>query len=417
VARGSARLVKPLEEARSEVLHEVQTLEPEAVSLWEATGRVLASDVIAEESVPPFQNSAMDGYAVLGADVSEPGAVLDVIGDLAAGFVSGSRVGSGQALKIMTGAPMPEGADTVVRIEDTDGGAEQVTVVPSVGVGTSVRAAGGDVAAGSLVFEAGTRLTPMHVGVLATIGVASPLVHRRPRVGFMSTGDELTPPGSGPLAPGMIRDSNRPMVKALLEDAGAELVDLGIIPDNEAALSAALEAGSSGDVIVSTGGVSMGDYDVTKKVLEGSASIGFWQVAIQPAKPFAFGRVGDALFFGLPGNPVSVLVSFEQFLRPALLRMQGATRTLREQTLAVAGEQMVTDPEKTVFVRVRISGEQEGRPVVVSSGGQSSNVLSAAAAADAFAVVPRGTSVVEPGEGVVIEKFKSPETREWTDGI
>jgi molybdopterin molybdotransferase len=409
--------VKSLEEARSEVLQAVQALESETVSIWESAGRVLASDVIAEESVPPFQNSAMDGYAVIGADVAGPGAVLEVIGDLAAGFVAGSRVGPGQALKIMTGAPMPEGADTVVRVEDTDGGAEQVTVGPVVAVGTSVRAAGGDVAAGTLVFEAGTRLTPMHVGVLATIGLSSPLVHRRPRVAFMSTGDELTPPGSGPLAPGMIRDSNRPMVKALLEEAGAELIDLGIIPDNEAALSAALETGSSADVIVSTGGVSMGDYDVTKKVLEGSASVGFWQVAIQPAKPFAFGRVGEALFFGLPGNPVSVLVSFEQFLRPALLSMQGATRVLREQSEAVAGERIATDPEKTVFVRVKISGEQDGRPVVVSAGGQSSNVLSAAAAADVFALVPRGTSVVEEGEVVVIEKFKSPEAREWTDGI
>jgi molybdopterin molybdotransferase len=152
-------------------------------------------------------------------------------------------------------------------------------------------------------------------------------------------------------------------------------------------------------------------------VLGGDASVGFWQVAIQPAKPFAFGKVGDARFFGLPGNPVSVLVSFEQFLRPALLRMQGATRILREQTLAVAGERMVTDPHKTVFLRVRFSGEQSGRPAVVTSGGQSSNVLSAAAAADAFAVVPRGVSAVEAGEDVVIEKFKAPETREWTDGI
>jgi len=417
MAGGSARLVKSLEAARSEVLHTVPVLDPAPVSIWEAAGRVLASDVIAEENVPPFQNSAMDGYAVLAHDVSEPGAVLEVIGDLAAGFVAGSRVGRGQALKIMTGAPMPEGADTVVRIEDTDGGSEQVTVGPVVAVGTSVRAAGGDVAAGSLVFEAGTRLTPMHVGVLATIGFSSPLVSRRPRVAFMSTGDELTPPGDGPLAPGMIRDSNRPMVKAMLEEAGAELVDLGIIPDNEAALSAALEAGSSADAIVSTGGVSMGDYDVTKKVLEGSASVGFWQVAIQPAKPFAFGKVGEALFFGLPGNPVSVLVSFEQLLRPALLKMQGARAILREQAQAVAGERMGTDPEKTVFVRVRISGDREGLPIVVSSGGQSSNVLSAAAAADAFALVPRGASVVEEGEVVVIEKFKSPETREWTDGI
>jgi molybdopterin molybdotransferase len=311
---------------------------------------------------------------------------------------------------------MPEGADTIVKIEDTDGGVDRVTVMPSVAVGTSVRAAGGDVASGSLVFEAGTRLAPMHVGVLATIGVASPLVRRRPRVAFMSTGDELTPPGSGPLAPGMIRDSNRPMVRALLEEAGAELIDLGIVPDNEKALIVALESGSASDVIVSTGGVSMGDYDVTKKVLGGTAAVGFWQVAIQPAKPFAFGKVGGALFFGLPGNPVSVLVSFEQFLRPALLMLQGATRILRGQSLAVAGERMDTDPDKTVFLRVRVSGEQAGRPSVVTSGGQSSNVLSAAAAADAFAVVPRGIAVVEEGGDVMIERFKAPETREWKDG-
>ena len=409
--------MRPLEEARSEVLHSVETLGSETVSIWDASGRVLATAVTADESVPPFQNSGMDGYAVLGADVFEPGAVLDVIGDLAAGFVAGSRVGPGQALKIMTGAPMPEGADTVVKIEDTDGGSERVTVMSAVHVGTSVRPAGGDVVAGSLVFEAGTRLTPMHVGVLATIGVASPTVHRRPRVAFMSTGDELSPPGSGPLAPGMIRDSNRPMMKALLEDAGAELIDLGIVSDNEDALRQALDTGSSADVIVSTGGVSMGDYDVTKKVLEGSSAVGFWQVAIQPAKPFAFGRVRDALFFGLPGNPVSVLVSFEQFLRPALLRMQGATRVLRDQVSAVAGEQLVTDPDKTVFVRVRITREGPDGPVVVSSGGQSSNVLSAAAAADAFAVIPRGVGLVETGDSVIIEKFRAPETREWTDGI
>jgi molybdopterin molybdotransferase len=206
------------------------------------------------------------------------------------------------------------------------------------------------------------------------------------------------------------------MVKALLEEAGAELIDLGIVPDNEEDLGAALDAGSKADVIVSTGGVSMGDYDITKMVLGGASSVGFWQVAIQPAKPFAFGTVGSAFFFGLPGNPVSVLVSFEQFLRPALLRMQGATRILRDQVLGVAGERMVTDPEKTVFVRVRISGEQAGRPKVVSSGGQSSNVLSAAAAADGFAVIPRGVSAVEAGEDVTIERFKAPETREWTDG-
>ena len=169
-------------------------------------------------------------------------------------------------------------------------------------------------------------------------------------------------------------------------------------------------------MVVSTGGVSMGDYDVTKMVLQGDADVDFWQVAIQPAKPFAFGHIGDALFFGLPGNPVSVLVSFEQFARPALLKMQGARSILRPQLVASAGETLETDPEKTVFVRVFVEGLEQGSPTVVKSGGQASNVLSAAAAADGFAVVPRGTAVVERGEPVTVEMFKWPESREWTDG-
>jgi molybdopterin molybdotransferase len=232
----------------------------------------------------------------------------------------------------------------------------------------------------------------------------------------MSTGDELTPPETATLEPGGIRDSNRPMLQAMLEDAGAELTDLGIVPDQPHALREALRVGSGADVLVSTGGVSMGDYDVTKLVLEGDARVGFWQVAIQPAKPFAFGRVGNAAFFGLPGNPVSVLISFEQFLRPALLRMQGARAVLRPQLRAVAGEDLVTDPEKTVFVRVFVEGLDEGRALVHKSGGQASNVLSAAAAADALALVPRGMGTVSAGEQVMIEMFKWPESREWVDG-
>jgi molybdopterin molybdotransferase len=232
----------------------------------------------------------------------------------------------------------------------------------------------------------------------------------------MSTGDELTPVDAPVLAPGGIRDSNRPMLRALLEEAGAEMSDLGIVSDDPGDLRHALDLGSKADVLVSTGGVSMGDYDVTKLVLEGDAGVDFWKIAIQPAKPFAFGRVGAALFFGLPGNPVSVLVSFEQFLRPALLRMQGARAVLRPHVTAVAGEDLTTDAEKTVFVRVLVEGLGEGTPRVIRSGGQSSNVLSAAAAADAFAVVPRGVGTVKTGETVIIEMFKWPESREWTDG-
>lgn len=409
--------MKPLEEARAEVLAEVSPLGPETVSLWEARGRVLAEDVLAPEAVPPFPNSAMDGFAVRSGDTAHPGAVLEVVGELAAGAITEVEVGPGQALKIMTGAPMPAGADAVVRVEDTVVDGSKVTVETAVPEGTSVRPAGGDVSAGQLVFTAGTRLTPMHVGVLATIGLGAPMVSSRPRVAFMSTGDELTPPEATLLAPGRIRDSNRPMLRALLEEAGVAIDDLGIVPDDPHALRAALKRGEEADVIVSTGGVSMGEYDVTKLLLEGGGEVEFWKVAIQPAKPFAFGRIGSTLFFGLPGNPVSVLVSFEQLLRPALLAMQGARALLRPRLVARAGEAFRTDPEKTVFLRVRLEGLESGTPQAFSSGGQSSNVLSAAAAADGFAVVPRGTGPVEEGEPVVVEMFKWPETREWTVGL
>jgi molybdopterin molybdotransferase len=408
--------MKPLEKARAEVLSSVGLLDVEEVPIWEARGRVLAADIDAPENVPPWSNSAMDGFAVRAADVSEPGAVLEVIGDLPAGSTTDAEVGPGQAIKIMTGAPMPAGADTVVRVEDTSLEGTTVTVATSVEIGTSVRPAGGDVSLGEVVFTAGIRLTPMHVGVLATIGVAHPTVYRRPRVAFMSTGDELTPPESPALAPGAIRDSNRPMLLALLEDSGVETIDLGIVPDDTDLLRQALDQGSKADVVVSTGGVSMGDYDVTKLVLQGDAHVDFWQVAIQPAKPFAFGHIGEALFFGLPGNPVSVLVSFEQFARPALLKMQGARSILRPQIVARAGEEFDTDPEKTVFVRVLVEGVEQGIPTVIKSGGQASNVLSAAATADGFALVPRGTARVGTGEEVTVEMFKWPESREWSDG-
>ncbi len=408
--------MKPLEEARAEVLSSVGLLDVEEVPIWEARGRILAGDVTARENVPPWANSAMDGFAVRGVDVADAGSVLDVIGDLPAGSITDAEVGPGQAIKIMTGAPMPAGADTVVRVEDTRVDGSSVTVTKPVETGTAVRPAGGDVAVDDVVFAAGTRLTPMHVGVLATIGVGHPLVYRRPRVAFMSTGDELTPPESPGLAPGAIRDSNRPMLLSLLEDTGVETVDLGIVPDDIAALREALDQGSKADVVVSTGGVSMGDYDVTKLVLQGDARVDFWQVAIQPAKPFAFGHIGDALFFGLPGNPVSVLVSFEQFARPALLKMQGARAILRPQIVARAGEVFDTDPEKTVFVRVLVDGWEEGIPRVVRSGAQASNVLSSAAAADGFALVRRGTGQVGKGEEVTVEMFKWPESREWADG-
>ncbi len=402
----------PIEEVLAGVLDLVSPVESEDVPLAEALGRILAQDLLAAEDVPPFRNSAMDGYAVRSADVAEPGSVLRLIGDLAAGMIPTTTVGRGEALKIMTGAPMPDGADAVVRVEDTDSDGDKVEILVAVSEGTAVRPAGGDVTAGDLVLEVGTRLGPTHIGVLATLGIHQPTVYRMVRVGYMSTGDELAAIDGGPLQPGMIRDSNRPMIAAMLEATGLQGVDLGRIPDDPAQLATALERGTDLDAMVSSGGVSMGDHDVTKLLLEGGGEVGFWKVAIQPAKPFAFGVFGGTPFFGLPGNPVSAFVSYEQLVRPALLKMAGSRSLFRPRIGVIAGQDFETDPAKQVFLRVRVVGREDGSWVVEASGGQSSNVLSAAAYADGLAVVPVGVSKVEQGETMTMELIKSGESEE-----
>ncbi len=404
--------MRPLKAVRAQVLKSMRRLDTETIPFDEGVGRVLAKAVVSSEDVPHFANSAMDGFAVRAADVSEPDAVLEVLADLPAGQVASVSMSDGQAIRIMTGAPMPDGADTVVRVEDTAAEGDKVRIHTVVAEGTHVREAGGDVRAGQVVFDAGLRMGPIHVGVLATLGVVEPVVSRRPRVGVMSTGNELQPPATEDLAPGMIRDSNRPMLVGLLEDAGAEVIDYGRIGDDADELRAALgRAAVETDAIVTTGGVSMGDYDVTKLVLRDEAGVDFIMVAMKPGKPLAFGQLGGAPFFGLPGNPVSVVVSFEQFVRPALLTMQGASAVLRPQMTVAAGEKLVTDPAKTVFIRVRLEGDGVALRAI-QAGGQASNVLSVAAFADAFAVVPMGVETIDEGEPVLIELFRSPETRE-----
>lgn len=404
--------MRPLKAVRAEVLKSMRRLDTETIPFDEGVGRVLAEAVVSSEDVPHFANSAMDGFAVRATDVSEPDAVLEVLADLPAGQVASVSMSDGQAIRIMTGAPMPDGADTVVRVEDTTAEGDKVRIHTVVEEGTYVREAGGDVRAGQVVFDPGLRMGPIHVGVLATLGLVEPVVSRRPRVGVMSTGNELQPPATQNLAPGMIRDSNRPMLVGLLEDAGAEVIDYGRIGDDADELRAALgRAAVETDAIVTTGGVSMGDYDVTKLVLREEAGVDFIKVAMKPGKPLAFGRLGGAPFFGLPGNPVSVVVSFEQFVRPALLTMQGARAVLRPQMTVAAGERLVTDPAKTVFLRVRLEGDGAALRAT-QAGGQASNILSVAAVADAFAVVPIGVETIDEGEPVLIELFRSPETRE-----
>jgi len=403
--------VRLLADAQREVLDAMDPLPEERVALEHAGGLALSRAVIAPHPVPPFDNSGVDGFAVRAADTAHPPVTLEVVEDVPAGSVPTRSVDPGQAIRIMTGAVLPPGADAVVMVEDTDVDGAGVLIRRRVENGAHVRATGGDLVEGALVFEAGERLSPAHLGVLASIGVAQPMVRRRPVVAVLSTGDELTPADTPRLAPGGIRDSNRPMLVALLEELGATVIDLGIVPDDEAALRAALDdASARADAVVTSGGVSMGEHDLVKKVLADLGTIDFWRVAMQPAKPFAFGFLGEAPLFGLPGNPVSVVVAFEQFVRPALLARMGATRLFRPRSMAAAGVALRTDPEKVVFLRVVVEAAGD-RPVVRPAGGQASNVLSALAAADAFAVIPAGVGEVAAGDPVEVEWFDSRERR------
>lgn len=408
--------MRPLETAQSDVLAAMRLLPVVSAGLRECLGLVLAEPVDAPHDLPPFANSAMDGYAVLAADVADPPVELTVLEDVPAGSVPTQRITPGTAIKIMTGAPLPEGAEAVVRVEDTTPGDGTVQVHAAVPIGTSVRPAGGDVAGGSPVFAAGTRLGPAHLGMLASLGVARPPVRRRPLVAILSTGDEIEPPETADLRPGKIRDSNRFVLRGLLEELGAVVIDHGIVGDDAVALNRVLgHAAANADIVLTSGGVSMGDYDLVKEELSKLGTVEFWKVAMQPAKPFAFGTLGDTPLFGLPGNPVSVFVAFEQFVRPALLQMMGAEALFRPRVHAVLEHSLSTDPEKTVFVRaVAVSGA-DGVWRARSAGGQSSNVLSALAAANAFAVVPRGDGDVPAGGAVELEMFRYPETRSYEE--
>ncbi len=399
--------MRPLVDAQRAVLDALPRLDVVPVPLQEALGLVAAEPIAAAHDVPPFTNSAMDGYAVRAADVATVPVRLRVVEDVAAGSVAGGVVEAGTAMKIMTGAPLPSGADAVVKVEDTEPDDGGVRILASVHEGTAVRMAGGDVAAGTIVVSPGTRLGPAHLGMLASFGVAAPMVRRRPLVAIMSTGAEVMPVDM-PLRPGAIHDSNRPLLRSLLTELGADILDLGIVGDDADELREAFtKAASNADVVVSSGGVSMGEYDYVKHVLGELGTVEFWKVAMQPAKPFAFGSIDETPLFGLPGNPVSVVVAFEQFLRPGLLAMMGARELFRPRVTARATEDIESDPAKTVFLRgaARLVGDHWD---VAGSGGQSSNVLSALAAANCFVVVPEGVAHIASGQDVEIEMFQWP---------
>lgn len=385
----------PLEDAQTFVLGSCPPLPAVDLDRRHAGGLVLAGDVVAGEVVPPFDNTAVDGYAVRADDVVEVPVELEVVGEIAAGAAPDRAVSAGEAVRIMTGAPMPDGADAVVMVEDSERvGETHVRLTRSVPSGAAIRRAGEDVRVGDRLFEAGTPITATVQAVLASVNANTVRVVPRLRVAVLSTGDELVEDGS-PLALGEIRESNRTMLAALLAETGCEVIDLGIVRDDEAELERVLrDAATRCDAIVSSGGVSMGDYDVVKAVLGRIADMHWMQIAIKPAKPFAFGRLDGVPIFGLPGNPVSSLVSFELLARPALRRMMGHRRLTRVSVVAIADVAFERQADgKAHFIRVSGEFGDDGRYHVRPVGAQGSHQLAATALADAMAVVPDGTGI------------------------
>ena len=406
----------PLDEAQRFVLGQLAPLPPRPLPIAAALGCVVSEDVAATEPVPPFANSSMDGYAVRAQDTADAPVSLQAIGSVMAGHVFDGTVGPGQAVRIMTGAPLPSGADAVCMIEETEtetetnAGADadgRVTVLRRLQPGDFVRLPGRDVAVGDVVAPAGTVLTPAYLGVLTGQGLTQVPVHPHPRVGVLSTGDELFT-GPGPLPPGRIRDANRATLLALCAREGWDCVDLGIAGDDEAALVEALTRGATTcDAVLTSGGVSVGDLDLVRVVLEklSAGSMRWMQVAIRPAKPFAFGILaGSALpVFGLPGNPVSAMVSFELFVRPAL-RILGGHRSLHRPVVpAVAQHDLHRHSDgKLHLLRALVTLEPDGRWLVGTTGGQESHQLHAMAEANALLLLPDGDGVTSGGQVDVV---------------
>ena len=395
-----------IEEARRLVLERVSRLDSERVGVREALGRVLAEDVTSADSVPGFDNSAMDGYAVRAVDVSaatrERPALLAVVGEARAGHPAARAVGAGEAIAISTGAMVPQGADAVVRFEDTDTGAGTVAVRVAVETGKDIRRSGEDIAAGETVLRIGSEVGPAEAGVLASVGLTAVACTARPRVTVLTTGDELQEPGE-PLRPGGIRNSNAHSIAALVERSGASLLAAEIVVDDLGATERALEAALAGDLTVICGGVSVGEHDHVRPALAGlGVEQVFWRVALRPGAPTYFGVApSGTLAFGLPGNPVSAMVTFLLFVRPAIGAMLGAAAQRTRATAALATEHPAL-PTRTQLVRCRLELRDDGWHAHPTKA-QGSHVLTSMLGADALAIVPPADRPLPAGTKLKVE--------------
>jgi molybdopterin molybdotransferase len=397
-------------EARERILSEARPLGIENCRLSDLLGRVLAQDIVSSFDIPPRDNSAMDGFAVRQADIAAASPkspmLLEVIEDVPAGTVATRAVGQGQAIRIMTGAQIPQGANCVVPVENIkyQNSKSKIQIEISVEPGENIRRRGEDVRAGEVLIPKGARLRPQEVGLIASLGMAGTLVSEKPVVGIVSSGNEIVNPGK-PLGPGQIYDANRYSLGAQAREVNAEVRDYGIVEDDLGRLAAVLQqAAAECQLILTSGGVSVGDYDLMKQALAKLGRMHFWQVAQKPGKPLAFGHIQDCPVIGLPGNPVSSMVIFEQYVRPFLLKMQGAARLFREQLTGVSQQRLTKPAGRREFLRIKAEWQDGGYQVRLT-GPQGSGILTSMVRADGLMILAEEVERVDIGDRVIIELF------------
>ena len=395
-----------VEEALNKILSHVEPLGSEKVSILEALGRIITENINAPHDIPPLDNSAMDGYALKSEDIQkaslENRVRLEVIEDLPAGFISKKVIQRGQAIRIMTGAPIPGGADAVIPVEDTERGDGFALIFNSVPPGENIRKAGEDVKKGDRIISAGDLVRPAEIGMMASVGRSFVSVYQRPLVAILCTGEELVDV-DGTLDEGKIISSNSYTLAAQVKDCGAIPVQIGIAKDQKEDIENKLQQGLRADVIISSAGISVGDYDFVKDVLKNMGmEMVFWRVAMQPGKPFAFGTIRGKPVFGLPGNPVSSMVSFEQFVRPSLLKMMGHHQLFRPVIEAILKEEIRKKAGRRQFVRASVS-LKENQYVVTTTGEQGSGILKSMVKANGLIMIPEDSEIVRAGEKVKVQ--------------